>query len=278
MSPYVSVILPVYNNERTIAAAVQSILNQTYTDFELIIVNDGSTDKTAEYLSSLNDPRVRIIGDQTNQGLPRRLNQAVAESRGVYIARMDADDVAFPERLAKQVEYLDSHRNVDLVAARAVVFNDAGELFGLLPYAATHTEITKNPWNAIPMPHPTWMMRKKWIEKYLYALPEVWRAEDQDLLLRAHKESVYACLPDVLLCYRQGGFNFKKTALARRCLFKAQQEYFLSRNDYKSAFLSLLILGAKTFKDVISVIYKPDSFTSVSPELARRAKELLGSA
>lgn len=277
MNPYVSVILPVYNNERTIAAAVGSILNQSFTNFELIIVNDGSTDKTAEYLSSLSDSRIRIIGDHNNQGLPKRLNQAVRESRGVYIARMDADDISFPERLTKQVAFLDAHPDVDLVAGRAVVFDDAGKIHGLLAYAARHAEITKRPWNTIPMPHPTWMMRKSWITKFFYALPEVWRAEDQDLLLRAHTSSVYACMPDVVLCYRQGAFNFKKTALARRNLLKAQLSYFLSRSEGISAGLSFFVFVVKTVMDLTHIVYKPNKFTGVSPELALSVKKILGS-
>lgn len=253
MSPLVSVILPVYNNEKTIGAAVSSILNQSFTDFELIIVNDGSVDGTQAVLKAYDDPRIVIIGDVNNQGLPRRLNQALALSRGTYIARMDADDLALPERLARQVAFLETHKDVDLLAARAVVFGDGGEIVGLLPYAGSHDEIARHPWNSFPMPHPTWMARRDWILKYGYAVPEVWRAEDQDLLLRAYLSSRFACLPDILLCYRQGAFNFKKTAIARRNLLRAQLSFFFENKLYLYALLSLGGFCIKTSFDVLQL-------------------------
>lgn len=254
MEPKISVILPVYNNEKTIAAAMRSIFNQSYTDFELIVINDGSSDRTAEILNSFQDQRLRVIGDGKNMGLPRRLNQGIDLARGQYIARMDADDISFPERLEKQVSYLESHGNIDLLATRAVTFNDRKELMGMLPYAGAHEDIVSRPWNSIPMPHPTWIARREWISRYKYALPEIWYAEDQDLLLRAHQESRYACLPDILLCYYQGKFRYKKTCIARRNLFRAQRAYFLSHQQYGSVMLSCCVFGIKSIMDIVQLL------------------------
>lgn len=249
--PKVSVILPVYNNHRTVAGAVRSILDQSFTDFELLVVNDGSNDGTDAVLAAVSDARVRIISDGKNLGLPRRLNQVVAMAEGQYIARMDADDIAFPDRLQKQADYLDAHTDIDVLAMRAIVFDDSKSLLGLMPFAAHHADICRRPWSAFPMPHPTWMVRRSWFDKYHYAIPEIWRAEDQDILLRGHQDSCYACLPDVGLCYRQNIFSFPKVGMARRSLLRAQLSYFLGRGQYAYSTLSLIGFVVKTASDIV---------------------------
>ncbi len=270
--PIVSVILPVYNNEHTVIAAVQSILTQTFSDFELIVINDGSRDGTQKLLSTLTDKRIKIVGDDKNIGLPRRLNQGIAAARGQYIARMDADDVAHPERLEKQVAFLDTHPDIDVLATRAAVFEDGGKIIGLLPFAALHKDIVKRPWHTFPMPHPTWMMRRDWIVKYGYAVPEIWRAEDQDVLLRAYRESQYACLPDVLLCYRQGAFDAHKTALARRHLLGAQVSNFIEHKEYLFVVSSIGVFLIKTVMDVLQSVsprfkeYRQHKFAADIPQ------------
>jgi len=120
-APRVSVILPCYNGEAYLREAVQSILDQTYPDFELIVVDDGSTDGSPAILRdmALDDTRLRII-TRPNGGIVTALNTAIDEARGQYVARMDADDVSFPERLAFQVSYLDRHPEVVLVGGHAV--------------------------------------------------------------------------------------------------------------------------------------------------------------
>jgi glycosyltransferase involved in cell wall biosynthesis len=268
MSPYVSVILPVYNNERTVLSAVQSILKQSFTDFELIIVNDGCTDQTIARLSELQDERIKIIGDADNLGLPRRLNQGLDAARGKYIARMDGDDLSRHDRFLKQVTFLDKNPEIDLVAGRAAVFDDEGRILGLLPFAGNHDQITCRVWNNIPMPHPTWMMRKEWGLKHRYAVPEIWRAEDQDLLLRAYKQSHYACLEDILLYYRQGRFNFKKSFLARRHQLKSQLGYFVGQKEYGRAIASCCVFFAKSGMDLARPFIGVHNFSpDVSPEI-----------
>jgi len=113
-SPKVSVIMPVYNGEPFIGAAVDSILGQTLWDIELVVVNDGSTDQTGEILRGYSDPRVVVI-DQSNQGTWAALNKGTRHARGQYIARMDADDISHPRRLQKQVECLVNNEDVGLV-------------------------------------------------------------------------------------------------------------------------------------------------------------------
>ncbi|MFQ5456478.1 MAG: glycosyltransferase family 2 protein [Nitrospirota bacterium] len=108
-SPIVSLIMGVYNGERYLKEAIGSILNQSLRDFEFIIINDGSTDKTREILEGYNDERLTIIEQEENKGLTFSLNTAMDHVRGKYIARMDADDISLPERLEKQVKFLEDH-------------------------------------------------------------------------------------------------------------------------------------------------------------------------
>ena len=107
--PKVSILMPVYNAEKYLIEAVDSILNQTFRDWELIIINDGSTDRSRELLSQIADNRVIIVDNETNLGLINTLNKGINLCKGEYIARMDADDISTPERIEKQVQFMDSH-------------------------------------------------------------------------------------------------------------------------------------------------------------------------
>jgi glycosyltransferase involved in cell wall biosynthesis len=234
--------------------ALRSILSQTFGNFELIFLNDGSTDDSVAIALSFNDSRIRILGGPERCGLPIRLNQGVAQARGQFIARMDADDISFSERFEKQVAYLQSHPEVDLVGCRAVVFRDNGEAIGLLPFAATHERLCAQPWRNIPLPHPSWMGKRSWFQRYSYRLPEVRRAEDQELLLRSCKESRFACLEDVLLAYRQGPFQLQRTLVARRALLSAQLGLFVLRREWRNTFLALATTALKLAVDCLSAL------------------------
>ena len=123
-SPKVSVIMSVYNGEKYLREAIDSILNQTFKDFEFLIINDGSTDSSREIILSYDDPRIRLIDNKKNIGLTRSLNKGIQLARGEYIARQDADDISLPERFMKQVKYLDGHRNVGLLGCGVAVIDE----------------------------------------------------------------------------------------------------------------------------------------------------------
>jgi glycosyltransferase involved in cell wall biosynthesis len=203
------------NSERTLGPALRSLLEQRYQQWELILLDDGSTDASERIAQRTGDARVRLVADGQWLGLPARLNQAVRMARGEYLARMDADDVAYPERLARQVAFLDAHPEIDLVGTRAMAFDDSGAALGLLPYQPDHAGICAQPRSAFPLPHPTWMGRRAWFQRFGYREQAV-RCEDQDLLLRAHRDSRFACLPQVLLGYRQGRVSLANTLRGRR--------------------------------------------------------------
>ena len=250
----ISVILPVLNGGSLLSIAVKSIIDQTYQNWELIIVDDGSTDGAIDNIKEMDEPRIRILSDGVNKGLATRLNEAVNIARGTYIARMDADDISFPLRFSKQIHYLEAHPEVDLVGCRAVAFKNIGDIIGLLPFAADHKALCSKPWRNIPLPHPAWMGRRKWFQSYPYRLPEVIRAEDQELLLRAAPFSKFACLNEILLAYRQGPFNFRRTLIARKALLAAQLDLFISRGEWLNAGLASSISALKITIDLIAIM------------------------
>lgn len=252
--PLLTVLLPCCNGGATLGPALQSVLSQTFADFELIFLNDGSTDNSVETARSFNDARVHIEGGPERCGLPIRLNQGVAQARGKFIARMDADDICFPERFERQLAFLQAHPEVDLLGCRAVAFSGAGETIGLLPFAASHERLCAQPWRNIPLPHPSWMGRRSWFQKHRYRLPEVRRAEDQELLLRSYKDSRFACLDEVLLAYRQGPFQLQRTLIARRALFFAQLGLFIKRREWVNAALALASGSAKVAVDCLCAL------------------------
>lgn len=246
----VSVILPVFNAQKTLLLAVDSIRNQSFQDWELLILDDASTDSSVRYARSIEDKRIRIVLQGQTSGLAARLNQGIDLAKGKYIARMDADDIAFPERLARQVTFLESHPEIDLVGTRALVFRDSGSVIGLLPFAQNHDEICVHPWNNIPLAHPTWMGRSEWFRRHRYAMPEYHRAEDQELLLRALRDSRFACLPEVLLAYRLGPFSALRTLTGRTSLLQAQTHHFLRRGEFVFWVKALALYGIKSLVDL----------------------------
>ncbi len=126
--PLITIGIPVYNCESFIALAVRSVLDQTYKNFELIITDDGSKDKTVDILHHFDDPRIIIISDGENHGIVYRLNQQIKLAKGKYFVRMDGDDIMFPDRIERQVAFLETHKEVDVVGGSAVIIGDDNEI------------------------------------------------------------------------------------------------------------------------------------------------------
>lgn len=140
-TPKISVVMSVYNGEKYLREAVESILNQTFRDFELIIIDDGSTDGTAAILDSYTDPRIVRLHNSQNIGLTRSLNRGLVVARGEFVARQDADDVSLPERLAIQIEYLQQHSHVGLLGTAYHVWDEQGRCTATHRQPLTDTEI-----------------------------------------------------------------------------------------------------------------------------------------
>jgi|SRR5580704_1117980 glycosyltransferase involved in cell wall biosynthesis len=245
--PRVSIGMPIFNCEKTLATAIRSILNQTYSDWQLLLMEDGSSDRSLEVVRSFNDPRISVFADSLHKGLVYRLNQAVAASRGEYFARLDADDVAYPERLERQTAYLDQHSDIDLLGSGMLVFRDDGSAIGIRRAPETHEKICRQPWGGFHLGHPTWMGRTTWFRGHPYDSQAV-RAEDQVLLLRTYSTSRFACLPEILCGYREDKLVVSKILRARYNFTTAVYQEFRKQGNY---FLALRGIVQQSIKGLV---------------------------
>lgn len=140
-TPRVTVLLPAYNAARHLRDALESLLGQTFAEFELVVVNDGSTDSTVEILRSCSDPRIRVVENPANLGLAASLNRGLSIARAELVARMDADDVAHPRRLERQVAHLDAHLDVALLGTQAWLIDERGACRGEIAHGRGHDAI-----------------------------------------------------------------------------------------------------------------------------------------
>ncbi|MBQ4600635.1 MAG: glycosyltransferase [Oscillospiraceae bacterium] len=202
--PKVSVILPAYNAEKYIKEAMDSILSQTFADFELIVLNDCSQDSTEELILSYEDPRVVYVKNEENLGVARTLNRGLALAKGEYIARMDADDISLRSRFEKQAAYLDTHSNVAVLGSNVELFDENGTI--QTGWSSTDPRQLKlDLFFACPFAHPGVMMRTAVIRELGGYDPEYEGLEDYELWYRVSRKANISTLADVLLRYRLHG-------------------------------------------------------------------------
>jgi glycosyltransferase involved in cell wall biosynthesis len=205
-NPLVSVIMPVYNGLRYVHMAVDSVLSQTFGDFEFIIINDGSDDGTSQILReyAMRDSRIRLFG-RAHTGLGLALNEGLEMARGAYIARMDADDISLLRRFERQVAFLQEHPDHVLVGGRCILIDPDGrpicEKRGIeFEHPKIEAMLLTMKW---PIVHPAVMMRREVVQKIGGYHPELVPNEDHDLFLRLAEVGKLANLDEVLLHYRQ---------------------------------------------------------------------------
>lgn len=202
-SPEVTVLMAVHNGEAHLRPAIDSVLSQTFTNYEFLIIDDGSTDETPAIIASIDDARIRMIRNETNIGLAASLNKGLAAAKGRYVARMDADDICQPERLAKQVHFLDAHSETVVLGTEMVLFGRDGEVAYWRP--KTDAQVKAHLLFAPPFAHPSVMLRKTFLDthalRYDESLPT---AQDYDLWERMLRISGAhgANLKEPLLSYR----------------------------------------------------------------------------
>jgi glycosyltransferase involved in cell wall biosynthesis len=275
----VSVIMAMRNSAGTIASAVRSIQLQTLQDWELIIIDDGSADESVSIVRAFNDSRIRVVSERSSAGLATRLNQAVALSRGVFIARMDADDICFPARLARQTARLQQDPQLDLVGCGTVVFTADARLVGEMRVGLTHEDITARPSRGFPLPHPSWCGRAEWFHRNPYDV-RMMKTQDQDLLLRTFKSSRFAAVDDVLIGYRQDALDLTKLLLGRRLFMGALWRQARRSGDFFPALGGIGIHLIKSSVDVATVGLGLNRFSQlarlnpVRPEAAREWQDL----
>ncbi len=199
-SPRVSVVMSVYNGEKYLAQAIESILDQTFRDYEFIIIDDGSTDGTGVILRQYEEKDDRIqVYDQENKGLIASLNRGCRLAKGEFVARMDADDISLPQRFVTQVQYLDAHPEIGVLGTWMEFIAGAGSTKSkfIMP-----TSSGLLGWSLIfgnCMAHPSIMMRRDIVERLGFYDPEALHVEDYDLWARAIAVTRIGNIPEVLL-------------------------------------------------------------------------------
>lgn len=196
----ISVALPVYNAELYIGECLENLLAQTYRNIEIVLIDDCSTDRTAEVVAEYKDSRIRYFKNEQNLGIVHTLNKAYKLCRGEYIARMDADDLCSCDRLEKQVNLLEINPNVGMVACDLELF---GARTGIVRYSAESEIIQCRLLFSLQMAHNAWLFRRELIEKYGLAYRDEYRyAEDWDFLVRASRVTKFSNVLEPLVKYR----------------------------------------------------------------------------
>ena len=215
-NPKISVIMSVYNGEKYLREAIESILNQTFTDFEFIIVNDGSTDDTLEIIQSYNDERIKIINNEQNIGLTKSLNKALKQAKGKYIARQDADDVSLPNRFEEQIKYLEEHSEIAVLGTSKYVINKDGKILRKVIALSDPGKILFND-NAFT--HGSVMLKKAVVDKLGY-YNELFRySQDYELWLRIVKHYKVSNLTQPLYKLRSHEENIRVTNVEEAMLY-----------------------------------------------------------
>lgn len=245
-SPRISVLMPVYNTAAFLKEAVDSILNQTFKDFELIVLNDCSPDNSEEILDTYADDRIVRYRGQQNVGLANILNVGIRMARGELIARMDSDDISLPQRFEKQVHYLDTHPHIDLVSAGMKRFGDSNEV---ISYRSDIEEVKFAALAYSPVLHSSSVWRKdRFLNKDLFYRQEMVPCEDFDLWTRALAQGLALVnIPEVLYLYRTHSAQVTKVN-------KDWSNIRIIRSEYiKSVFPGVSEIRIKEFSSFLGI-------------------------
>ena len=275
-TPCISVIMSVYNGARFLREAVDSILQQSFTDFEFIIVDDASTDETQAILAGYGDKRIRLLRNTQNVGLTISLNRALVVARGRYIARMDADDISLPKRFEQQVEHLDAHQDVLALGTSADIVDARGVFYRRMPVPVCHEDVVI--WLLIncSIVHGSVMFRNRADIRYNESFKA---AQDYDLWVRLLETGRMANLPEVLYLWRDHAQSVTsaryemQSALAREIARRHLSNVIrLGRYDYLLA-ASILGVGldAEKRERVVSAMKNWAGAKQVDGRLMRRA-------
>ena len=206
----VTILMPVYNGEAYLRTAIDSILTQTYPDFEFLIIDDGSTDNSSEIIRSYQDERIRYISNSENLGINKTLNKGIRLAKGKYIARMDSDDISLPHRIAKQVEFMDTNINVAICGSWVQTYGNNNSLW---KYPVSDEEIRCNLLFESALAHPSIIMRRSIFSdgsNFYNESSHFRKAQDYELWTRVSKKYALANIPAALLHYRQHEINLEE--------------------------------------------------------------------
>jgi glycosyltransferase involved in cell wall biosynthesis len=284
--PNLTVLMSAYNEENFIQEAINSMLSQTFTDFEFLIINDGSTDETPNILKSIQDPRITIINNAHNLGLSKSLKIGINQAKGKYIARMDADDISLPQRLEKQVEFLENNLDIGILGTYQIIFDHNNDFINIPQAPFLDIEIRWFGLFGCSFAHPTVMIRKEILDQNKLNYDPCFNyAEDYDLWTRLLKFTRGANLSEPLLRYRlrEGiSHNRKKEqhTLHREICYRTISSLFPELNfsfddvcQIGAKFFNKEIFGIspiktneKMFRVIKNYFYLLDSFLKTQPD------------
>lgn len=233
-----------YNEERDVGRAIESILAQTFSAWELIVIDDGSTDATVEIVRSYaeKDDRIYLVCNETNLELSASLNKGIGLARADLIARADADDINLPERLSRQYEYLQTHDEIDVLGTAAYLLDEAGNRVNSYSHPLTHAELIAMPFLKTLFFHPSVMIRRRFFEVAGLYNPQYSYAEDKELWLRGLSVGCcYANLPEQLIEYSTGGYvkNWRSIFVCSHSVMRIARDLKIKRGK----FLALVFLA-----------------------------------
>ena len=239
--------MSVYNGEKYVAQAITSIINQTFQDWELLVINDGSTDKSFEIMNSFasQDKRVVVIDNGKNIGLTKSLNKGIIYSRGEYIARQDADDISLPERIAKQVDFMEKNKTVGCCGCDVIIVDDQGKQLKpvVLPAKINQLLPKRN-----VMVHGSLMFRREIILSAGCYDENFYYAQDYDLLLRLSKLTVIAKLADFCYHLRYGKNRLSSNKFWQQLYYTSLAKYYYkSQRRETNGILAKLFLFKEIF-------------------------------
>jgi len=244
--PLVTVLLPAYNAGRHLRESIESVLGQTFRDFEFLIINDGSIDDSEKQILSYSDLRIRYHKNEINIGLIATLNKGIELALGKYIVRMDADDICMPDRIQRQVQFMETHLDVGICGCCADVIDKPNVK---MKYDAEDASIRVKMLYQCHMLHPSIIIRKELIDKYrLRYNPEFIHAEDYELFYRIGKFTKLANLTDVLLRYRE------HEGSVSRIYKQTQKDNSLKviKQEFKDIGIDITEAEVDLFKDVMN--------------------------
>jgi len=270
--PLVSIIIPVYNGEKYVRETLDSCMDQTYQNIEIIIVDDESKDNTLDILKEYEkkDNRIQVISVSKQNGLGNVINIGIRQSKGEYIARMDEDDVMYPTRLEKQVEYLNNNPKCVAVGGQIDIIDAQSKITGHREYANEDKDIKKNMFLFQPFAHPAVTLRRSAVEAVGLYPENMWKVEDVKFFFLLSKQGEFHNIQDTVIKYRmtfdtqsQSKMvdHFKKTNEVRKWAIKELNikptfgQYIKWKIETASVYC-LSILPPKMFMGVFEIVRK----------------------
>jgi glycosyltransferase involved in cell wall biosynthesis len=236
--PLISVLLPVYNAEKDLHIAIDSILKQTYDNYELIIIDDGSTDGSMNIVRSFDDARIHFIRQPQNLGLVNSLNRGLSESRGQYIARMDGDDICFPERFSMQISLM-KEQQLDICGTHWAQINEYGQRLRTFYGPAQEDEVIATLANTVPYAHGSLMIKKSFIQHHNLRY-KLGFSEDYELWIRCFELGAkFGVVNSVLYLHRSHGGSITNTKSREQAISAKNLRRTFVGDNYRACQLAL---------------------------------------